>query len=136
MPRMNPASVLPMPVANCPKAPALQVCESVPNNTSPAGHPATIEPPVPRYSNWHLWHEILPLRQMQVESRYKHACTWLTVTLLGQGHMAYALVVGVSPEVASVCDVVEVLDAILLHHISACQNQNTIAEARPFITQE
>ena len=35
VPRMNPASVLPMPVANCPKAPALHVCESVPNNTSP-----------------------------------------------------------------------------------------------------
>ena len=37
VPRMKPASVLPMPVANCPKAPALHVCESVPNSTSPAG---------------------------------------------------------------------------------------------------
>ena len=36
VPTMNPASVLPMPVANWPKAPALQVWESVPNNTSPA----------------------------------------------------------------------------------------------------
>ena len=36
MPRMKPASVFPMPVANWPKAPALQVCESVPNSTSPA----------------------------------------------------------------------------------------------------
>ena len=36
VPRMKPASVLPTPVANCPNAPALQVCESVPNSTSPA----------------------------------------------------------------------------------------------------
>ena len=40
MPRMKPASVLPMPVANCPKAPALHVCESVPNKTSPGVHTA------------------------------------------------------------------------------------------------
>ncbi len=37
VPRMKPASVLPTPVANWPNAPALQVCESVPNSTSPAG---------------------------------------------------------------------------------------------------
>lgn len=37
VPRMKPASVFPMPVANWPKAPALQVWESVPNSTSPAG---------------------------------------------------------------------------------------------------
>ena len=36
VPRMKPASVLPMPEANWPKAPALQVWESVPNSTSPA----------------------------------------------------------------------------------------------------
>lgn len=36
VPRMKPASVLPMPVANCPNAPALHVCESVPKSTSPA----------------------------------------------------------------------------------------------------
>ena len=35
VPRMNPASVLPTPLANCPKAPALQVWLSVPNSTSP-----------------------------------------------------------------------------------------------------
>ncbi len=35
VPRTNPASVLPMPVANSLNAPAMQVCESVPNNTSP-----------------------------------------------------------------------------------------------------
>ena len=35
VPRTKPASVLPMPVANCPNAPAMQVCESVPNKTSP-----------------------------------------------------------------------------------------------------
>ena len=39
VPRMNPASVLPMPEANWPNAPALQVCESVPNITSPTQNP-------------------------------------------------------------------------------------------------
>lgn len=33
VPMTKDASVLPMPVANCPNAPALHVCESVPNNT-------------------------------------------------------------------------------------------------------
>jgi len=37
VPRMKPASVLPMPVANSPKAPAVQVWLSVPKRTSPAG---------------------------------------------------------------------------------------------------
>ena len=36
VPRIKPASVFPMPVANWPNAPALQVCESVPKSTSPA----------------------------------------------------------------------------------------------------
>ncbi len=36
VPMMKPASVLPTPVANWPNAPALHVCESVPNRTSPA----------------------------------------------------------------------------------------------------
>ncbi len=31
----KPASVLPMPVANSSNAPAMQVCESVPNRISP-----------------------------------------------------------------------------------------------------
>ena len=35
VPMMKPASVLPMPVANSPNAPAMQVCESVPKSTSP-----------------------------------------------------------------------------------------------------
>ena len=35
MPMTNPASVLPMPVANWLKAPAMQVWESVPKSTSP-----------------------------------------------------------------------------------------------------
>lgn len=35
VPRMNPASVLPTPVANWPNAPALQVWLSVPKSTSP-----------------------------------------------------------------------------------------------------
>lgn len=33
VPKTNEASVFPMPVANCPNAPALHVCESVPNKT-------------------------------------------------------------------------------------------------------
>lgn len=33
VPMTKEASVFPIPVANCPKAPALHVCESVPNNT-------------------------------------------------------------------------------------------------------
>ena len=56
-------------------------------------------------------------------------CTWLTVALLGQGHMADTLVVWVSPEVAPVCDVIEVLDAVLLHHISACPGQSLSIKA-------
>ena len=43
VPKMKPASVLPMPEANWPKAPALQVCESVPKSTSPAGHSSSAE---------------------------------------------------------------------------------------------
>ena len=35
VPITKPASVLPMPVANWLNAPAMHVCESVPNNTSP-----------------------------------------------------------------------------------------------------
>ena len=35
VPMTKPASVLPMPVANSPKAPAVQVWLSVPNSTSP-----------------------------------------------------------------------------------------------------
>lgn len=33
MPNTKPASVFPIPVANWPNAPAVQVCESVPNKT-------------------------------------------------------------------------------------------------------
>ena len=35
VPRIKAASVFPIPVANSPKAPAVQVCESVPKRTSP-----------------------------------------------------------------------------------------------------
>ena len=35
VPMVNAASVLPTPVANCPKAPAVQVWESVPSMISP-----------------------------------------------------------------------------------------------------
>jgi len=33
VPNTKPASVFPIPVANWPNAPAVQVCESVPNKT-------------------------------------------------------------------------------------------------------
>lgn len=33
VPMTKEASVFPIPVANCPNAPALHVCESVPNST-------------------------------------------------------------------------------------------------------
>ncbi len=35
IPMIRAASVLPIPVANSPNAPAVQVCESVPKSTSP-----------------------------------------------------------------------------------------------------
>ena len=35
VPSTNAASVFPTPVANCPSAPAVQVCESVPSRISP-----------------------------------------------------------------------------------------------------
>jgi len=38
VPRTKPASVLPMPVANWLNAPAMHVCESVPNSTSPGAY--------------------------------------------------------------------------------------------------
>ena len=69
VPKMKPASVLPMPVANCPKAPALQVCESVPNNTSPEGHIATCQLPVHvHFEQSNRLAQHVPLRQQLVRN--------------------------------------------------------------------
>lgn len=45
--------------------------------------------------------------------------TWKAVSFLCHSDMADTLVIRIGPEVCSICDVIKVLDAVLVHHISA-----------------
>ncbi len=69
-----------------------------------------------------------------------HGCsrgpTRQAVAFLSHGNMAHPLVVGVGTEVCPVCDVIEVLDAILCDHVPVSAEASKLKECSVDVTHQ
>ena len=70
------------------------------------------------------------LAVMQIENTAEWRLTRQAVAFLSHGNVADAFIIWVSSEVCSICDVIEVLDAILCYHIPVAQGSMTFSRGK------